>query len=183
MFWNNVKIALRNLRKNKVFAAINILGLALGMTIYVLAGLIAKYEDSHDAFFANSHRTYTLGVIAAPELNVGIDKMNVVQSALGPIVAAELTDVDAVARTIRAEYLVSRDDNGFYETVHFADPALLEIFDFAYIAGDDKALDVPTNLLITESQAIKYFGRTDVLGEVVTFDNEWDFTIGAVIED
>ncbi len=183
MFWNNVKIALRNLRKNKVFAAINILGLALGMTIYVLAGLIAKYEDTHDAFFANSHRTYTLGVIAAPELNVGIDKMNVVQSALGPIVAAELTDVDAVARTIRSEYLVSRGDNGFYETVHFADPELLEIFDFKYIAGDDRALDVPTNLLISESQAIKYFGTTNVLGEVVTFDNEYDFTIGAVIED
>ena len=84
MFWNNVKIALRNLRKNKVFAAINILGLALGMTIYVLAGLIAKYEATHDAFFANSNRTYTIGVNAAPGLNVSIDKMNVVQSALGP---------------------------------------------------------------------------------------------------
>ncbi|MDJ0812319.1 MAG: ABC transporter permease [Woeseiaceae bacterium] len=183
MFWNNVTIALRNLRKNKVFAAINILGLALGMTIYVLAGLIAKYEDTHDAFFANSHRTYTLGVNAAPGLNVGIDKMNVVQSALGPIVAGELTDVDAVARTIRNEYLVSRGDSSFYEAVNFADPELLEIFDFNYIAGDAKVLDVPTNLLITESQAIKYFGNTNVLGEVITFDNEYDFTIGAVIED
>ena len=77
MFWNNIKIALRNLRKHKVFAAINILGLALGMTIYVLAGLIAKYEDTHDAFFANSHRTYTLGINASPGLNVGIDKLNV----------------------------------------------------------------------------------------------------------
>ena len=183
MFWNNVKIALRNVRKNKLFAAINILGLALGMTIYVLAGLIAKYEDSHDAFFANSNRTYTLGINAAPGLNVGIDKLNVVQSALGPIVESELTDVDAVARTIRYEYLVSQGDKGFYENIHFADPTLLEIFDFNYIEGDANALDVPTNLLLTESQAIKYFGTTDVLGEVVTFDNEWDFTVGAVIED
>ncbi|MBT8106740.1 MAG: ABC transporter permease, partial [Gammaproteobacteria bacterium] len=183
MFWNNVKIALRNVRKNKVFAAINIVGLALGMTIYVLAGLIAEYEDTHDAFYANSDRTYTLGVIAAPGLNVGIDKMNVVQSALGPIVEGELTDIDAVARTIRNEYLVSQGDNSFYEAINFADPALLEIFDFNYIAGDAKVLDTPTNLLITESQAIKYFGTTEVLGEVITFDNEWDFTIGAVIED
>ena len=40
MFWNNVKIALRNLRKNKTFAVINILGLAIGMTIYVFGGLV-----------------------------------------------------------------------------------------------------------------------------------------------
>ena len=61
MFWNNVKIAIRNLRKNKLFAAINISGLALGMTIYVLGGLIGKYESTHDAFFANADRTYTIG--------------------------------------------------------------------------------------------------------------------------
>lgn len=183
MFWNNVKIALRNLRKHKVFAAINILGLALGMTIYVLAGLIAKYEDTHDAFFANSDRTYTVGINAAPGLNVGIDKLNVVQSALGPVVESELTDVDAVARTIRQEYLVSQDDNSFYEAVTFADPTLLEVFDFNYIAGDAKALDVPTSLVLTESQAIKFFGTTDVVGEVLTFDNQYDFTISAIIED
>ena len=183
MFWNNVKIAVRNLRKNKVFAAINIAGLALGMTIYVLAGLIARYENSHDAFFANSANTYTLGIIAAPGLNVGIEKLNVVQSALGPIVESELTDVEAVARTIRYEYLVSHGDKGFYESVQFSDPALLEIFDFEYIAGDSTALDNPTNLLITAEQAIKYFATTDVVGEVLTFDNQTDFTIAAVIED
>ena len=183
MFWNNVKIAVRNLRKNKLFAAINITGLALGMTIYVLAGLIARYEGSHDAFFANSDRVYTLGIIAAPGLNVGIDKLNSVQTALAPIVEAELSDIDAIARTVRREYLVSFGDKGFYESVQFADPALLEIFDFNYIAGNDKALDVPTNVLITESQAVKYFGDTDVLGEIITLDNEYDFTIAAVIED
>jgi putative ABC transport system permease protein len=183
MFWNNVIIALRNLRKNKVFAAINIVGLALGMTIYVLAGLIARYEESHDAFFANSENVYTVGINAAPGLNVGIDKLNVVQSALGPIVAGELGDIEAVARTLRYEFLVSYDDKGFYEAVQFADPTILQIFDFRYIAGDEKALDVPTNLLITESEAIKYFGTSDVLGETLTFDNEFDFTIGAVIED
>jgi putative ABC transport system permease protein len=183
MFWNNVKIAIRNLRKNKLFAAINITGLALGMTIYVLAGLIARYEGSHDAFFANSDRIYTLGIIAAPGLNVGIDKINSVQTGLAPIVEAELSDIDAIARTVNREYLVSYGDKGFYESVQFADPTLLEIFDFNYIAGNDKALDIPTNVLLTESQAVKYFGDTDVLGEVITLDNEYDFTIAAIIED
>ncbi len=52
MFWNNVKIAIRNLRKNKLFAAINIAGLVLGMTIYVLAGLIAKNSSCVFSYFA-----------------------------------------------------------------------------------------------------------------------------------
>jgi putative ABC transport system permease protein len=183
MFWNNVKVALRSLRKNKLFAAINIIGLALGMTIYVMAGLIAKYEGTHDAFFANSERTYVIGLVPAAGLNVGFQKILGVQTALGPIIEAELTDVDAMARTVRNEYLVSHDDKSFYEQVHFTDPALLEIFDFQYISGNDKALDVPTNVLLTESQAVKYFGHVDVIGEVITFDNQHDFTVVAVIED
>ena len=183
MFWNNIKIALRNLRKNKLFAFINITGLALGMTIYVLGGLIGKYESTHDAFFANSDRTYTVGAYAAPQLNVGIDQMNAVFSALGPIIEAELTDVEAVARTLRSEYLVTMGDSSFYQTILFTDPAILEIFDFKYVDGDDKALDNPSGILITETVAIKYFGKTDVVGEVITLDNEYDFYVSAVIED
>ena len=183
MFWNNIKIAVRNLRKNKVFAAINITGLALGMTIYVLGGLIGKYETTHDAFFANSDRIYSIGTIPSPELGINIQKLNTVPSAVGPLVKAELSDVEAMARSLRYEFLVSRGDQGFYEGVRFADPALLEIFDFEYIAGRNDALDNPSGLIMTRTAAIKYFGDADVIGEVVTFDNEFDFFVSAVIED
>jgi putative ABC transport system permease protein len=183
MFWNNVKIAIRNLRKNKLFAAINIIGLALGMTIYVLGGLIGKYESTHDAFFANADRTYTIGGYASPLLNVGIDQMNAVQSAVGPILEAELSDIDAVARTLRYEFLVTMGENSYYQTILFSDPAVLQIFDFNYIDGDDGALGNPSGILITETTAIKYFGETDVVGEVITLDNEFDFYVAAVIED
>ena len=120
MFWNNVIIAVRNLRKNRVFSTINIAGLALGMALYVLAGLIAEYEDTHDAFFANSDRVYTLGVNAAPGFNIGVKRLNVVQSALGPIIERELTDVEAVARTIRREFLVTEDGDGDFGGIQFS---------------------------------------------------------------
>ena len=61
MFWNNVKIALRNLRKNKGFAAINITGLAIGLTVYVFGGLIVDYERTHDLFYKYADRIYTIG--------------------------------------------------------------------------------------------------------------------------
>ena len=57
MFWNNVKIAIRNLRKHKGFAAINIIGLAIGLVVFVFGGLLVEYEQTHDVFFENSDRT------------------------------------------------------------------------------------------------------------------------------
>ena len=183
MFWNNVKVALRNLRKKKLFATINIFGLAIGLTIYVFGGLVVNYERTHDMFFENAERIYTIGSTAAPEMNVGIDNFNSTFAAVGPIIEAELQDVEAVARTIGNEFLLSVGAESFYEQLQFADPELLDIFDFEYLHGDNSALLDPSGLLITESTAIKYFGRSDVLGEVFTFDNEFDFHVTAVIED
>ena len=183
MFWNNVKIALRNLRKNKVFAAVNIFGLALGLTIYVFGGLLVKYEKTHDMFFENVSRIYTIGSIAAPDLNVGIDNFNATFPAVGPIIEAELQDADAVARTITRGFLLTAGPESFYEQISFADPTFLDIFDFDYIQGDSSALRDPSGLVLTEASAIKYFGRTDVLRETITFDNEFDFHVTAVIED
>ncbi|MEJ2255768.1 MAG: ABC transporter permease [Woeseiaceae bacterium] len=184
MFWNNVKVAIRNLRKNKLFALINIIGLSIGLSIYVFGGLLVKYERTHDMFFENASRIYTVGSTAAPGLNVGIDKINATFSAVGPIIETELPqDVAAVARTIQSEYLISVGRESFYEGILFADPALLDIFDFRYLHGDATALRDPSGLVITASMAEKYFGSTDVAGEVFTFDNEFDFHVAAVIED
>ena len=183
MFWNNVKIALRNLRKNKGFATINITGLAIGLTVYVFGGLIVDYERTHDLFYENAQRIYTIGATAAPELNVGVENFNAVQSAVGPAIEADISDVEAVARTITSEYLINMGADRFYQVIRFADPALLDIFNFEYIHGDSTALDDPSGLLITESTAVKYFGKPDVIGEVVTLDNEFDFYVSAVIAD
>ncbi|MDH4108390.1 MAG: ABC transporter permease [Gammaproteobacteria bacterium] len=183
MFWNNVKVALRNLQKNKFFATINIAGLAIGLTVFVFGNLLVRYETTHDAFFEKAARTYTIGSIAAPALNVGIDKFNSVHSALGPLIKTELPDVEYVARTLIWEYLVTMGADSYYQGIRFADPELLRIFDLDYLHGDETALDDPSGVLITESIAVKYFGRTDVLGEAITLDNEYDYRITAVVRD
>ena len=183
MIWNNIKIALRNLRKNKLFATINIVGLALGMSIYIFGGLLVSYEQTHDAFFENSENIYTIGSVSSPDLNIGIDLMNTAYSAIGPIIETELPDVEAVARTITDEYLVTMGADSYYQMIHFADPDLLRIFSMQYIHGDSTALDDPSGLVVSETVAIKFFGKTDVVGTVVTLNNEFDFRIAAVIED
>ena len=183
MFWNYLKSALRNLRKNKLFAVINVAGLALGLTIYVFGGLLVEYEQTHDQFFEKADRIYTIGSIAAEGLDVGVSIMSSTFTAVGPIIDAELSDVEMTARSIDREFLIKMGAEGFYQRIQFADPELLQIFDLDYIHGDESALEDPSGILITESVAMKYFGSTDVVGKVVTMDNEFDYTVSAVYRD
>ena len=183
MIWNNIKIALRNVRKNKLFALINIAGLALGLTIYVFGGLLIDYERNHDAFFENSERVYTVASRASEDMDIGIDMLNAAYSAVGPIIEAELPDVDAVARTIGTEYLISNGTESFYQGIRFADSSFLEIFDLSFVHGDGSALADPSAILISESMAVKLFGSTDVLGNTLTLDNEFDYRVAAVFAE
>ncbi len=183
MFTNNLKIAIRNLKKNKLFATINIAGLAIGLTVYLFGGLLVKYEQTHDLFFENARNTYTVGSIAAEGTNFGVEFIDAAYLGIGPLIESELSDVLEVARSFRWEYLVSVGEDSFYQNVRFTDPAILRIFDFDYLHGDESALEDASGLVITETTAIKYFGDTDVLGETMTFDNEIDFRVAAVIED
>jgi putative ABC transport system permease protein len=183
MFWNNVKIALRNIRKNKLFALINILGLAIGMTIFMFGGLLVEYESTHDVFFENSANTYTIGSHAAPELNIGVEVLNAVVTTMGPIIESEVPDVEAVARTVSREFLLTTGVDGFYQDITFADSSFVEIFDFDYLHGDSGGLADASSLIITESTAIKYFGSSDAVGEIITMDNEFEYRIAAVIRD
>ena len=114
MFWNNVKIALRNLKKHKLFALINVIGLAIGMAIYVFGTLLADYERSHDLFFKNSSRIYTVGTAINPEAGLGIRELDSAHTALGPIIEAEIADVELVARSLRREFLVTMGADIFY---------------------------------------------------------------------
>lgn len=183
MLMNNLKIAFRNLKKNRLFALINIAGLAIGLTVYLFGGLLVSYESTHDAFFENVDNTYTVGSLIAEGADFGVDFVDAAFLGVGPLIESDLSDVRHVARTYRLEYLVSVDDDSYYQSIRFTDPELLHIFDFDFIYGDESALEDTSGLVITESTAIKFFGGSDVLGNTLTLDNEFDFRVAAVIED
>ena len=183
MFWNNVKIALRNLKKHKLFALINVIGLAIGMAIYVFGTVLADYERSHDLFFENASRTYTVGSAINPEAGLGIRELDSAHTALGPIIDAEVADVELVARSLRREFLVTMGADSFYQRIRFVDPAFTRIFDLSYKVGDSEAIDDPSAVVISETLARKYFGDEDPIGKVITLDNEFDFHVAAVVED
>jgi len=183
MFQNYIKIALRALAKNKIYAAINIIGLAIGLTVYLFGGILADYELNHDIMFKNHQRIYTIGSIMSPTADIGVKELDNTYSALGPLIGAELEEIDSFARTIRRNYLFSIADNHFHERIKFADKELLTLFDFQYIHGDPDALSDPKGLVLTREMAVKFFGRTDVIGETVLLNHENDLHVTAVIEN
>ncbi|OUS25386.1 hypothetical protein A9Q98_12515 [Thalassotalea sp. 42_200_T64] len=183
MFQNYIKIAIRALAKNKLYAAINVIGLAIGLTVYLFGGILAEYEKNHDTMYKNHQRIYTVGSIMAPTANIGVKQLDNTYSAMGPLIGAELEELEAFARTIRRGYLLTIGDSHFHETVKFADKELLDIFDFNYIAGDARALADPKGLVLTADTAMKFFGRTDVIGETVLLNHEFDLHVTAVIEE
>ena len=183
MIKNYIKIALRSLSKNKLYAIINILGLATGLTVYVFASILADYERNHDTMWANSDRIYTVGATFNPNLQVGINETDGAQHALGPILKTTLPDAEMIARTIRREFVVSVSEDSYYQPVVFADPDLLHIFDFKYIAGDSNALDNPSGAVISQNLATKLFRDENPMGKTIFLDRENALTVVAVLED
>ncbi len=183
MLKNYLVIAWRSLQKNKLYAAINVFGLVLGLAVFLFANLLVNYERSHDLFYANSDRIFTVGSTFSSTANIGIRGTDGVYTAFAPFFESEIENVEAVARTVAQEFLLSVDDDRYYEQIRFADPELLEIFDFTYLEGDASALEDPMSIVLNQEMAMKLFGTTDVIGRTVLLDHDHALQVRAVIED
>ncbi len=185
MYANYVKLAIRNMAKNRLYAFINVAGLAIGLAVFLFGVVLATYERDHDSMFSKRDRIFSAGSVFAEGADIGVMETDGVWTAMGPLLSTELGDGYAVARTVNQEFLVTVGDSNdsYYHTISFADPELTEIFDFEYLHGDVSAIEDPTGVIISESVAFKFFGSSDVVGEVLTLDHEHDFVIKAVIAE
>ncbi len=180
---NYIRSAWRNILRHKLFSIINILGLAMGLCVYVFANLLTDYEANHDRFFENAKRIYTVGMTIRPEANAGINEMNAVAPALLPLIREQIPELETSARTFLDEALFTIGEDSYYQKLRFADPEFLQIFDFEYIAGSASALENPLGMVLTENAANKYFGSLDPVGMTISVDHNTDFTVTAVIKD
>jgi len=183
MISSYLKLALRHLIKHKLYALINILGLALGLTIFLFGVILVNYENNHDNMFAKRERTFTVGSVFSPNAGTGIREYPNVRTAYAPLFRAEIGEAELVARSINRVQLLSIDNNHYYQNIRFVEKGFTDIFDFNYLKGDKRALNDPSALIITESSARKLFGDTNVVGQVLTLSHQLDMHIAAVIED
>lgn len=183
MLNNYIITALRNILKNRLYALINIAGLAIGLAVYVAGTVLVDYERNHDRNFANFDRIYTVSSLFSPSMNIGFRATDGAYSAFVPIMKASISELEYAAQIRRDEFLLSVGENDFYQDIRFTSPDFTRIFDFTYIHGDATAIDRPDGLMITRSTAMRLFGAIDVLGRSVRADHSEELTVTAVVED
>ncbi|MFT3947068.1 MAG: ABC transporter permease [Agriterribacter sp.] len=187
MFRNYIKIAFRNLGKNKAFSAINITGLAIGIGCFVLIALYVMDELSFDRFNKKGERVYRI----SSDIKFGgaETRYPFTSDMMGQIFKKDFPEVEDYTRiyTSNGSKLIKKGNQFINEDkVGHADSTFFDIFTLPAIAGNTKtALNEPNTVVITETTAKKYFGTTNAVGRVVeTNDNDKTlYKITAVIKD
>jgi len=184
MFKNFLKVALRNLWKNKAFSAINIAGLSVGLAVCLLIVLYVKDELSYDKYYAQSESIYRID--ADISFN-GTQFISAVSPA--PLVPTLKKDFPFVIQYTRTrnfgDILVKKDNQNIpNHNAVFADSTFFQVFSIPMIAGNRlTALNEPNSIVIDETTARKYFNSTNVIGKTLYVDNSVNCKITGVIED
>ncbi|HEY4874417.1 MAG TPA: ABC transporter permease [Puia sp.] len=184
MFKNYLKVAIRNLWKNKVFSAINIIGLSAGLGVCLLIVLYVVDELSYDKYVPNADRIYRLDAdlyFNGTGFNAAISP-----DPLGPTLMRESPQVEQMVRlNYQGDILVKKDNQNIQDhNSVFADSTFFKVFAIPVIAGNTAtALNEPNTMVISETTAKKYFNSTDVVGKTLYIDNTTYCKITAVIKD
>ncbi len=179
MFQNLIKVALRNIQRQKFFSILNIVGLSVGICSVILISLYIMDEVNFDKFHAKADRIYRIN-----QTFIWGDDDNLFSST-GPAVAnalrAEIPEFEAVTRVHpigdqRISYEGKVPYNQFYEgDVLAVDGNFLEVFTFPLVKGDIlTALKEPYSILLTVEAKEKYFGDSEALGEILWLGEEQD---------
>jgi ABC-type antimicrobial peptide transport system permease subunit len=183
MLKNFFLVTVRNLWRNKSFAAINIIGLAIGMAAALLIGLWVQHEASYDRWFAKSDRIYQL--YTRGEYNGKMDAWPRVSSLMAAEMKKDLGEVEDAARIRTVYFLVSdTKEKHFNLEGAFADSSFLDIFNFPLLSGNAQtALQGDQSIVLTEHVARNLFGDADPIGQVVRIDSTANFKVTAVLKD
>jgi putative ABC transport system permease protein len=168
--------AFRNLIRHKTYSLLNILGLSLGIACILLLGLHVKEELSYDKNFPKHDRIYRV--------------VSTEWSKSSPPLAVELMkyfpEISTIAR-------FSDDGESIFHTVdgkkgimkgYLADSSVTNVFDLQPILGDPfNALRIPGSIIITRSAALRFFGKSNPIGQKLVYNDKNDFFVKAVIED
>jgi putative ABC transport system permease protein len=184
MFKNYLKIAFRNLLKNKSYTFINIFGLAMGIACCVLILLFVRDELSYDRFHEKGEGIYRVFT----EMNFPGKELSIATTP-PPMAPALLEDFPEIVSAVRfrqaAKTLLSYDEKRYYENeVFFADSSLFRMMNFPLLKGDPKnALANPFSMVITEETARRYFGGSDPMGKIIRYENKYDFIITGILKN
>ena len=182
MFKNYLKITFRNIKRNKGYAFINVLGLAIGLACSIFIILWIQDEVSYDRYHEKADRIYRVSVESQSD---GAIRRSVKTSAqLAPALVQDFPEVENAVRFSRNKYLIAYGNKQFWHNIFFADPNIFEIFTIPFTKGNPKtALNDPGSIVISEQMAAKYFGDENPIGKTMHVDRKYDFQVTGVFQN
>ncbi len=184
MFKNYLKVAFRNLWKNKAFSAINIIGLSAGIAVCLLIVLYVVDELRYDKYNENADRIYRI------DSDISFNGSQFTSTTTPePMAPTLLNDYPQVLQIVRisnvGDLLVKKDNQNIQNhNAVFADSTFFKVFTLPMIQGNaSTALSEPNSIVIDETAAKRYFNSTDVIGKTLHVNNSVDCKITGVIKD
>ncbi|MBS1935012.1 MAG: ABC transporter permease, partial [Bacteroidetes bacterium] len=167
MLKNYLKVAFRNLWRHRIFSFINIMGLTVGLTAFFLIFMYVKFELSYDSFHPNADRIYRVVCdLKTPTETINADGPS---WAIAPHIKNDFPEIESAIRYTNASLLVRKGDIKFQEdNTLFADSAFFHVFGFKLLKGNPATvLKDKFSIVLTETAAKKYFGKTNPIGQTV----------------
>ncbi len=188
MLLNNLKIALRNLYRNRMYTALNSLGLGLSIACCVLIFLLVQHHLSIDQYHTKAARTLLITTESQGEVS---GREGNVPYPMALALRQEYAFLEKTAMVSgRQNSLITLTKNGeapvkFKEENEraFAEPELFDIFDIPLVQGSMESFKQPNTALITEKIARKYFGATEALGKTFRVNNNTDYQVIGILKD
>lgn len=184
MIKNFFRTTFRNIARQKVFTFINITGLAIGLAASLLILLWIQDELSYDRFHSNAENIYRVEM--DQNYSGDVYHVYVTPQPSGPVWKERIPEIVEQTRVRRlSRTLFRHDDKVFFENSLMAvDSGFFSVFSFPLVSGDPSdVLTSPNSIVLTEELARKYFGDTNPVGQTLSLDNRYLFTVTGVIKD
>jgi putative ABC transport system permease protein len=177
--------ALRNMRKHSGYLILNLTGLTIGLTSFLLISIFVLHELSYDRFHKNYENIYRIKVKG---LMVGSTLDQAITAA--PMAQTLISDYPEIVHAVRINrsgaWLVKYGETRFNEDgILFADSSFFTVFDFKLLKGDTRtALKDPRSMILTEKFARKYFGNEDPIGKRISLEADTNlYTVTGVVQN
>ena len=183
MIKNYFKTAWRNLIKNKVFTLLNITGLSISVVVCLIIGIWVTRELSFDNFHPNANNIFRISNTFKSESE------SFSQAPSGPAFGAQLPKqlpiVKSACRIFSGSNKMKFGDRQFFEPdVINVDSNFFSFFGFRLIKGNPRqVLQSPSQVVLSEDMAVKYFGNADPIGKTILVDDEYPITVSGIVEN
>ncbi len=187
MLRNYLKIALRNLQKGRLFSALNLMGLSLGLMVSMLLLLYVNDEWAFDQHISKAKDLYRVNVTAT--FDGESMKWATAPNVVGPALKEDIPEVKSFARYYKHNFGESASmrigaKKMVENSLFWADQSLISLFELKMLKGNAaRALDAPDKVILSQSAAERYFGSQDPLGEIIKVDNARDLQVTGVFAD